>query len=199
MKMSILTSNRFYFDYEDMSLNRVEITDVAKGLSNECRFAGQSDFHYSVAQHSVLVSQILERMGADWRAVFGALMHDAAEAFTKDIPTPLKRMLVGYREIEQRVQTYLLDRLAPHANSEHPGIQTADLIALRIEQLQVMRNDDDWEILRNYRDHAYEEVFKIVPMMPVEAYELFLNRYTECLVNSGRNAPQAFLPLGEPR
>lgn len=196
VQQGIVTYTRQYFNFKDIERNVVTIADVAKGLANTCRFAGQCENHYSVAQHSILVSQILQRMGADWRAVFGALWHDASEAFLGDVTTPLKNELPGYRELEKRVQTFLLP-LAPNANHHHPGIRTADLIALRIEQSQVMFNDDRWEVLADYHDHDYLREFKISVLTPQEAYERFCDRYNECCYHAGINAPQPFLPLGE--
>jgi uncharacterized protein len=75
------------------------LEDIARHLSKEQRFGGAShqDF-YSVAQHSVLVSRLVHPANA----LLG-LFHDAAEAYIKDIPTPLKRALGKvYRDLECR-------------------------------------------------------------------------------------------------
>lgn len=53
------------------------IADIAAGLARICRFNGQLSrhvVHYSVAQHSVIVSHILEPLGPA-AALYG-LMHD---------------------------------------------------------------------------------------------------------------------------
>lgn len=74
----------------------VFIEDIAHALSNECRFGGHSKNFYSVAQHCVLVAV---HTLPEFRAQ--ALMHDASEAYLKDIPKPIKKYLKGYEELEQ--------------------------------------------------------------------------------------------------
>jgi len=83
----------------------ITIGDIAQALSLEPRFAGQSLFHYSVAQHSILVSLHCDPADALW-----GLLHDASEAYLKDIPRPIKRMLPGYKRLERRVQRVIAKR-----------------------------------------------------------------------------------------
>lgn len=84
-------------DYANPSPEDINIVDIATALSRECRYAGHASHFYSVAQHSVLCSRIVPPEHA-----VEALLHDAAEAYIKDIPTPLKRMLPDYKVIEAR-------------------------------------------------------------------------------------------------
>ena len=48
-----------YFDLQDPSASRFEVTDIAHALSNICRFTGHTRQFYSVAEHSVLCSYLV--------------------------------------------------------------------------------------------------------------------------------------------
>lgn len=101
----ILTSSGIEFDYANPQPHMIELADIANGLSHEPRFAGQTQVLYTVAQHSVLVSQHVPPEFA-----LEALLHDAAEAYCKDIPSPLKELLPGYKSIERRVDAAIRER-----------------------------------------------------------------------------------------
>lgn len=96
-------------DLLDPSPLDVEVEDVALGLSRVARWNGQTlgDHAFSVAQHSVLVLDLLEerRASAPRPLLLAALLHDASEYVTSDLITPFKAALgPDYRAVEQRVQ-----------------------------------------------------------------------------------------------
>ncbi len=84
----------------------IDIEDVAHALSHACRFAGHVPAFYSVAQHSILVSELLDARTALW-----GLLHDASEAYLHDLTRPLKRALAATPETSDRLR-YLGDSLA---------------------------------------------------------------------------------------
>ena len=105
----------------------VHIVDIATALSRECRYAGHASHFYSVAQHSVLCSRIVPP-----ELAIEALLHDAAEAYIKDIPTPLKRQLPDYKEIEARFDWVIRVHFGlPEIPS--PAVKEADNILLVTE------------------------------------------------------------------
>lgn len=117
----------------------ISIQDIAKGLSNVCRFAGQIQDFYSVAEHSIHVARLLQDHSATWDTVVAGLLHDAAEAYIGDITSPLKQHLPDYRFIEQRVegsiQRHFQEVINWH-NVDRMQIKRADLAMLNIEAVE---------------------------------------------------------------
>ena len=74
----------------DAAPEDIDPVDIADALANLCRFGGHSRGFYSVAQHSVIVCDLLEERGATPDELMAALLHDAAEAYLGDLPHPIK-------------------------------------------------------------------------------------------------------------
>lgn len=91
----IRTYTGLMVDPFDMRPEDINITDIAHALSMTCRYGGHSSSFYSVAEHSVLVSFALPRELALW-----GLLHDAAEAYLGDVPSPIKRLLPAFSDTE---------------------------------------------------------------------------------------------------
>jgi hypothetical protein len=85
----------------------IDIDDIAHGLARICRFNGQIQDWYSVAEHSVRVS---EDVPDEWK--LEALMHDATEAYIQDIIRPLKYMDIfnEYRKLEKIWELAIVER-----------------------------------------------------------------------------------------
>jgi hypothetical protein len=136
----MLASGR-WFDLLDPQNSEFTIEDIAHGLGNICRYAGQCRQFYSVAEHSLHVSFTVESYELE------ALLHDAAEAFLGDITRPLKQLLPDYKRIEKNVEAAIYERfgLDPEAREI---VKAADLRVLAAEQSQVMPpGTDDWAVL----------------------------------------------------
>lgn len=123
----------------------IEIHDIALGLSRNTRWNGQTsgEHGWSVAQHALLVVEILERRhpaSPTW-VLLAALLHDAPEYVTHDLITPLKAAVGDvFREIEARLQVAvhlafnLPARLPEAVRAE---IKRCDLIAGATEAVQL--------------------------------------------------------------
>ncbi|MDH2399207.1 hypothetical protein ABIB85_007490 [Bradyrhizobium sp. JR1.5] len=164
---SIMLQSGAWFDFAAPHASPFTIEDIAHGLAHICRYSGQCNGFYSVAEHSLLVSETATGFELE------ALMHDAAEAFLGDITRPLKQMLPEYKRIEGEVERAIFSRF---------GIQTpiprevkqADLRVLAAEQRQIMpRGTDDW--LRGQDVVPAPIVVRNLP--PVEAKRAWLERY----------------------
>lgn len=165
---SISLLNGGHFDYESPERSVYTIEDIARGLSHTARFSGQTDRVYTVAQHSVLVSKMVPPEHA-----LEGLMHDAVESFLCDIPSPLKRMLPGYIELEKRAESDMCKRFGMKFPF-HPSIKEADIRVFLAERrdMQPCVKEVCYE---GYEPYAN----KIIAWDSHMSYIYFLRRFNE--------------------
>jgi hypothetical protein len=166
---TIMLRSGAWFDFCAPAESAFTIEDIAHGLANICRYSGQCSSFYSVAEHSILVSDTATGFE------FEALLHDAAEAFLGDITRPLKQMLPEYKRIETEVERAILDRFGV-ASPLPPQVKQADLRVLAAEQKQIMpEGTDGW-----VRGQRVEPAPIIVRhLSPEKAKRCFLARFEE--------------------
>ena len=166
----------------------VNILDIAHALARLCRFGGHvACLHYSVAQHSVLVSEIVEQDLAASRLAFAGLLHDAAEAYVQDIVQPVKRALRDYAAVEASVARAIGAAFGVDpAAFEHELVKHADLIACSTEKRDVMSRSSSqlWPDLEAVEPRA--AVIEPWPTLLAEAR--FLERFT-VLSRARRSGP----------
>lgn len=173
MRSDILTYSGNYFSFTDIQSNVIKIEDIAHGLSNTCRFAGQCPQFYSVAQHSVLVATLMrDRLDCGPLEQMYGLMHDASEAFMGDMTSPLKRLIPEYVRIEAEVQDFILRSVGL---VERPSrfVKIADLMALAIEKIELVGCTDEWSALSGVE----YKPFDLHPAGPGAAKGLFLKHF----------------------
>lgn len=110
----------------------VDLVDIAHALAMKCRYSGHCKRFYSVAEHSVLVSRMVDPQHA-----LAALLHDAGEAYLPDVPRPIKPKLTGFKEIEERVDTVIARKFGA-TFPWHESIHIADATILADEKLALM-------------------------------------------------------------
>jgi hypothetical protein len=141
---------------------QIALLDISTSLSRLPRFNGHTNLRWSVADHSLLVEALVRRADHDDGASLAALLHDAHEAYSGDIASPMKvalRMLGAHdalQLIEQRLQSAIHARFGlpwPLSNAHRAAIHLADLQALRLERDVLMKLPPaDWTELPDIID-----------------------------------------------
>lgn len=164
---TIMLRSGAWFDFCAPASSEFTIEDIGHGLANICRYSGQCRSFYSVAEHSILVSETAKGFELE------ALLHDAAEAFLGDITRPLKQMLPEYKRIEADVERAILDQFGI-IGPLPPQVKQADLRVLAAEQKQIMpEGTDGW-----VRGQKVEPAPIVVRhLSPDEAKREFLDRF----------------------
>lgn len=170
MLPSIQTHSGLYFDFENPQVEQVLIEDVAHALSNICRYNGHCAQFYSVAQHAVLVSHLVDE-DHEWEAFH----HDDGEAYTGDVPTPLKQLLPQFKKIEKRVEKTIAKKFGLPKKMTHE-VKIGDLQALMIEKRCLLTIQNHWAILDGVPEPKIDH---IIPLPPELAKKLYLDRYEE--------------------
>ena len=165
----------------------VEIEDIAHGLARVARWNGQTQGGqiFSVAQHSVLVAEILRHIepAAPARWLLFALLHDAPEYVIGDMISPFKAALgEAYREFEARLERAILLRfsLTPEpAPALRQLTKQADRISAYFEATRCAGFDAEEAALLFGAPGVDPKHFEalLAPMAPEQAQALFLQRF----------------------
>lgn len=131
------------------------IEDIAQHLSQICRFTGATSQFYSVAQHSILVAQLVqerlsrwsdkETVVGYWDQVLGAILHDAEEAYMQDLASPLKATIGGrYKLIAHGISLKIFERFEVDWCYHGSLVKSCDTTACEIERYYLMPDHPDW-------------------------------------------------------
>lgn len=139
---------RFYL--ADPQPEDYNISDIAAGLSKDCRYGGQlaADFDddiYSVAQHSVYVDMVVERMGHP-EARPWAIMHDAPEGIYGDMTSPQKSISPDYQRREALAEEALIARYSiPMSDEIRQVVHRADkMVSIMEAEVLTTTKTDLW-------------------------------------------------------
>ena len=196
-------------DPANPNANDIDLYDIAWGLSRISRFAGHTmtPVPYNVAQHSVHVSNLAELCfnGVDSDHIYldanirqtirncaanrkevliKALLHDAHETYTGDIPSPIKNVpevRAVLDQVEMRLDEAIYSRfnLSAKSDDEKLLIKFCDKVAQAIEANSFMLSKGEHWNLPKFDISFYETLQ--TPLTATTSFSSFLGRYTEIL------------------
>lgn len=147
---SSIDASGHVFDFANPETAHYSIETIAHHLSRENRWANNIEpVSFTVAQHSLLVAAAC-RLPASRPY---ALIHDAPEAWTRNLTTPFKLWLAGQGAdivaLERRIFTAILKAFGlPGPTAEiYADVHQADQIAVATEWRDIVRGRDaaSWE------------------------------------------------------
>jgi hypothetical protein len=189
----ILTNSGKRFDLVDPKPEQVDINHIAHALSQIVRFTGHCQIPLTVAEHSIRVSQAIEGRGEHPYVCLWGLLHDAHEAYTGDISTPMKEVINSWAlkedfplsALQFNIDNAIIDGLglrAMHdefADSEAlKAVRAADKLAVDFERGVLLPESSEWPIeewvkrVMEQRKNAPVGV-----LTPLQARDMFLTRY----------------------
>jgi uncharacterized protein len=158
------------------NLSEIDIEDIAHALSNLCRWTGHCREFYSVAQHSVFVSEKCKPENALW-----GLLHDASEAYIGDMNRPFKHsgIMGSYLKAEKKIMNSICDKFGMDHNMP-AEVKDIDNRILQTEANQLL--NATWKIAEPYD-------YTLRPVHPRVARVMFLdlfNKISRSLNNGSR-------------
>lgn len=157
---SIRTFSGQYVNVFNPDPDTIVLEDIAHALSNMPRFGGHLPEFFSVAQHSIMCS-----IAGPPRLALELLMHDASEAFLMDIPSPIKKKLTNYKDIEHGLMTVIANKFGFKYPFDEQ-VKAVDEIQLEVEWYSLMLQE---------KNHIRYKQIRI--MSPREAKNQFVNAY----------------------
>ncbi|WP_413988814.1 hydrolase [Labrys okinawensis] len=177
-------------DLLDPSPLDVEIEDIAHGLARVARWNGQTSGNaiFSVAQHSVLVLDVLDAMEPELPEAtrLMVLLHDAPEYVIGDMISPFKAVIgESYKGVEARLLGAIHLRFGLPAVTP-AAIKTltkkADKVAAFLEatQLAGFGIEESCRIFGDPRPLPRPmDAVRLVPLPASEAQQIFLDRFVQ--------------------
>ena len=173
--------------YLEQPPTKLGIGTVAFSLSQLARWGGQcklvDGFVYTVAQHSIKVSYLVESIAA--------LMHDAHEIVVGDCCTPVKQYLRERTSAFKTLDVMCAQAMANIFRYEYPldpEIKKADTLIGLIESFDLMPNNGKdlwWTVGPTDEIELARELYIARPELrpkawsPEQSCELFVSRYLE--------------------
>ena len=160
------------YNFDKLRPDDICIEDIAHSLSNICRFNGHCRTFYSVASHSMMVSDICQPENKLW-----GLLHDAGEAFIGDMLWGLKH---GFPEIGKAfmaLEEQILMVVAEKYRLPWPipnDVREADRIALAIETRMLFLGGNIADLCRH---PGADQVRPLMCVSPGEAKDVFIGRF----------------------
>ena len=179
---------------------KYDINEIATLLSKVIRFNG---FGTDVATHSFYVAEVLLDLTGNPHIALLGLLHDAHEAYTGDITTPIKHILgKKLEDLERMVQRAILWQL----NVKHEDglgaerlIKLVDLLAMREEVTSMVTagrykldNEGVWE--EALRPVANVNILGIVNFPPRRIDASDFIRFYDYLCDQASNSSIAYTP-----
>lgn len=160
------------------------LEDIAHALAMICRWGGHVRHHFSVGQHSINVSLMVEHLGGDRHDCVYGLFHDGQEAYVGDMVRPLKMSaeMEVYRRTEDLVERAVFEYFGVRPSLDFDGmVKEIDRRMCVTEGRILLPNRENiWnEQVAPFPEPWPEGMIIREPRQPAEVEAAFIRRYQE--------------------
>jgi len=148
-------------DLRNLKPKDILFEDICHNLCRLPRFTCNTSRLYTVAEHSLLVMQILDDAQAPLDVMFQGLCHDFPEYLTGDISAPVKSCVPEIREFEAKLWGAITKTFGIREEMD-PQVKHADWVALFIEATALCPTAKlkEWENFDLYKEEVFAWIDK---------------------------------------
>ena len=146
------------FDYRNIRSNKIELKDIIYSLSRINRYIGHSSRAITVAEHTVLVHDFLDNEKQPISHLVYSLFHDAEEAYTGDMPRPLKELFPDFCQLGNDIRQHILDSFYfswPITPELLAAVNQADDLVLAFECRSIPMIDAETQLTERFARYGY--------------------------------------------
>lgn len=152
-KNTVITVSGIFIDVSNITIDNIYLYDIIHALCHESRFNGQSKKIYTVGSHVLNGYNLLKSQNYNNKILLEWLLHDATEAYCKDMPKPIKNLLPDYEKFESKLGSLIAYKYGFKDNTMSPEVKQMDEYMLNLEWNTVFRTN----LLKN---HSIKKVKK---------------------------------------
>ena len=150
-------------DLDFIKTKDINIKDIAHSLSFQCRFNGHTERFYSVAEHSIILRDLVVEGSVvqNLNRRMAALLHDSAECYLGDITEPAKGRLCVGDYIEEQILGVIFEAFGVPFSSFDEELKAMDSDLCIVEGFLLIGG--------MYWSKAYYELVKRNPIFAIHA------------------------------
>lgn len=168
------TRSGYKFNITDPSPETIVLEDIAYGLGYKPHYSGQTPFFFSIAQHSILVGDLVLKETNDPTLALVGLFHDAEEAYIGDMITQVKLMLPEFKIIGKKIQEVIFGKFTLPFD-QLPAIKWADLEILKQEYDLFYKMSETMRMRYIQKNAGWNPNW--APLSPDESAGHFINKF----------------------
>lgn len=182
MYETFLLPNGKMLDIKNPTKEALPPESIARILSRKVRFFSLLEEPYTVAQHCIIMSNLLAPLGFQYEG----LMHELDETFINDIPSPIKPYcLENWGSFKDDIRNYemvlALEYECDYSKLHCALLKAYDKCLAGMEAKQfigedILKNDIRWNYIKYIKNHYFEE-FHITVLSPSAAEKAWLETY----------------------
>lgn len=183
--MKIETVSNNFVDPLNPDPSTIKIKDIAWSSSRMARFCGHTitEIQYTVGQHAILVSDMIYKDKKDHLLSLYGLLHDSAETYTGDLPSPFKH-IPHIKEIIDEAENKLLTAIYESLKITSPAEEAWKIVKYYDKKAQIIESFAfmpsrglHWEG-REAFDIDFIELQQFPqPKVGIEVYKEFLEKF----------------------